>query len=323
MPFVKESEDFEISQAVLDQVKEALAPWFPDAVQVRQSHFRMELMSQGVLYGLMYVTDVRQVFDSSVGVEENLDTFYDFQGDVVAEDANIRGIVGHVVLAVPDDLRDNQDLQAFAASLELDLRYSLKFVTDYNALLYGVISPFPERERPETAPVVWVGREARFEGDEPMPSLEVTGEFRTGDFSALCDQVTHRPDGAQLREVAAQLVRRILGPSYALVWDDEGPGFCRDNSGHVLPWMILSAGELRILTFCLFLAVQYEEQHPKACLSIPAALNGLDAARYFRVMSCLRDYVLATGSSLLVQTDVSANQGTAKFLLGPAGWRAK
>jgi hypothetical protein len=320
MPYVEDTGEFEISQEVMDQVRNALSSSFPGVVQVERSHFRVELRHRDKLCELMYITDVRQVFDPMQSMRVNVRMFDRFQDEVVHSEEAVKGVLRSIVLLVPSELQGDGALKMFASLVEIKEYSAVKYVLDYGRASQGLNSPFvPYKVTDARQPLIWVGHDTRNEWDTPVPVATVTATFRAKECVEFIDKVEAHPDADNLKALCSELVGRILGRSSMMVWTEEGPCLDFDNQGRPLHWSMFSAGEQRMLSFCLFLVAHYADRPDKECLYFPATLNGLDSVRYSKVMRCLRDYVICTGSSVLIATDVDSNKRLARFILGPLG----
>ena len=207
------------------------------------------------------------------------------------------------------------DFEGFAArpenthlvqTIELDLQVGQKVFCTLDSLREAVTSPFrPVAHRANEKPFAHHTRASRYDFDKPTPDYDalVTKHYEPNAFPAMCEQWAKRGNRAAVLKVASKVFSRILGSTYHLVDVDDCPEVARVGSSESLPAYGISRGEQAVLSYSLFLALQHDRVREGMCIGIKESLNGLDELRHMKALTCLAEFVMATGASVYYQTD--------------------
>lgn len=319
MPYVEEDYEFILGQSLHDALREQMTLQGLTVSQVGQSHLYAELSAFGICYARLVVTDIRQFFDPQRNLRKNLRDLALFQDSAEALLDESSSTTHYFLFQTPADIRALPEFEAFRHQVEQEARAGVKVFDDPAALLESVINPFAAwANRAEDTPKLWVRTNTPQPWGAPPPEAAPTGDFRPRPLAEILKEVESYETAEDIKECVSGLVRRILGNTSRLVWRDGLPGLQRDGARYVAPATSMSASEGVILAFCLFLSLEHARRHPKAWLAIRGALDALDTLKYFRAVSCLRDFVIATGASVLIETDNKGRQFMANRLLTQA-----
>lgn len=296
------TEQFDVAQDVLDQLKAAAASLGFDAIQRGQTHLEVILSAYGEPYALVMLSDVRGFFQADADLSKNKERFDDFQDECLAELGDSK-LPKTMLLVIPDELREHRDMMRLQVALESDGYYTRKMVCTQDDLASQLGSPFeawPQLAQAHGSYHVLTDRE--YEWDKHPPST-ATVLFNRFGLEALCEEVAAHPRAEHIRAKAARMLRRILGSIYTMVWDEEQYFLGKFGEEGGLPLAYSSSGEKLVANLCLFLALQYERQDPKLVLGMTDAVSSLDNLRGYAAAECLRDFVLATGAGVYYRGD--------------------
>jgi len=174
-----------------------------------------------------------------------------------------------------------------------------------SAMCEAAINPFePVSPRAHANPQVLSGKasQARLQAAVSRFDDVVTSSFNPNDLAKLLLEVPRRENAAGVKAVAAKLFRRVLGPDYALVEADGWP-MVQQGDGEGVPVFLISRGERAVLSFCVYLALAHDMVQPGMCLGLKGVIEEVDSARRLAMVECLGQFMLATGSSLYIQTE--------------------
>jgi hypothetical protein len=210
---------------------------------------------------------------------------------------------------------ENRDI---ARMLEQDIRAVRKFVCGTSELAGLLANPFGRRYTGSRTPEFDVQRADQHPLDPPVRDFDATV---THAFVRVRDMHTHvakllvHPDAERLTAVANQLVRRVMGPDFKFV--PGCPDVMLDRCGErsEMPWFCLGSGEQHGLAFCAYLALAFDDVTPESWLGISDVLTYLDPSHYFQALDALRDFIMATGANVYLQTNKNDYRelATSKF----------
>lgn len=202
-----------------------------------------------------------------------------------------------------------------ARLLEQDVRAVRKFVCRSNDLAGLLANPFGRSYKGFSVPEFEVQRADQHPLDPPVRNFAatVTHPFvRVRDTYSHVEKLHQHPDAPRLLALATKLARRVMGADFEFEHGSEDVMLdrCGERSG--MPWFCLGSGEQHGLAFCAYLALAFEEATPESWLGISDALTYLDLSHYLQAIDVLRDFVMATGANVYVQTNKSDYRGLAE-----------
>lgn len=167
-------------------------------------------------------------------------------------------------------------------------------------------APWPTPASP--AQVAHVVNERRFEWGGPVPANESNCRFEQLRPGALREDVipAEHPRLAEIQTLTSHLFQRMMGSGLRVGWSDfEKWGLPCVGRGDGMPLFFAGSGEQLAFSLALFLAKAYVSEQPGLYIHIPNVLYRFDSMRRFAFLDCLRDFLLATGASLYLESNQS------------------
>jgi hypothetical protein len=155
---------------------------------------------------------------------------------------------------------------------------------------------------------------------EPAPRdfvSTVTHPFvRVADTEVWLQKLLDHPERARITALANTLVKRVMGAEYEL-WEGRWDVMIeRHGRRSDIAWFMLGMGEQYGLSFCIYLALAFEDTLTQPAssmwLGMTDALNYLDLSHFLLAMDVLRDFVEVTGANAYVKTNKDDYQRLAK-----------
>jgi len=130
------------------------------------------------------------------------------------------------------------------------------------------------------------------------------------------------PEAERVAALANKLVRRVMGAEYELYASRLEVILDRNGRRSQMPWFMLGMGEQYALSFCVYLALTFEDTATmptsQMWLGMTDAMNYLDLSHYILALDVLRDFVIATGANAYVRTNKENYREFAKKKLEKA-----
>jgi hypothetical protein len=216
----------------------------------------------------------------------------------------------YIFVVDSDGVTSRDEYGVFRVEVENDLFRAKKVLCTLDALREVVSSPFnPVAHRANVEPAVYCTLASTLPFNPPKADFNdtVTAVFRPADYPAMCDALTKRGNSKAIKALVGNLFQRVMGAEYRLIDGTAWPEVSQSISKLGLPYFLLSNGEQVALSFCLFLALAHDEVGEGLCIGIRESLNSLDTLRQLNAYDCLRFFVVATGSSVYLQSDNAQN----------------
>jgi hypothetical protein len=223
----------------------------------------------------------------------------------------------HVYLYVVDmdgwlNKPENRDI---ARLLEQDVRAVRKFVCSSNDLAGLLANPFGRSYKGFSLPQFEVQRADQHPLDPPVRDFAgtVTHPFaRVRDTYSFVAKMHQHPDAPRVLALATKLARRVMGADFEFEHGCEDVMLDRCGERSEMPWFCLGSGEQHGLAFCAYLALAYDDATPDSWLGITDVLTYLDLSHYLQAVDMLRDFIMATGANVYLQTNKSDYRALAE-----------
>jgi len=211
------------------------------------------------------------------------------------------------------------DFAELLESLPLDGSSAKKHICSVDEVLTWLGNPFtPWRALASSKPEVHVVNERRHEWDAPVPENKANYRFERLRPGVLRDDIIphDHPRLAEIQALTSHLVSRIQGTAITVNWADfDKWGLPCVGRGEGMPLFLAGSGEQLAFSLSLFLAKAYVSEQPGLYLHLPNVLYQFDSMRRFSALECLRDFLLATGASLYLESNQSNVLSVAKHKL--------
>lgn len=228
---------------------------------------------------------------------------YEWLQDIIQKH---RGHDTYLFVIGPDSLTRQEQFPGLCWRIEMDDRAVKKVVCSMRDIEEVLSSPFnPVAHRASGSPKLYLTREEQMSFEDPHPDFNglVTALYRPADFENMVKELEKRPNRNSVKRVAEKVFHRVMGCDYILTEGDAWPEIAHKGQDWSIPYFMASKGEQIALTFALFLALAHDNVAEGMCLGFKSTLNAMDLLRYTGALDCLRQFVLATGASLYIQTD--------------------
>ena len=218
----------------------------------------------------------------------------------------LRGPNAYLYVVDMDGWLNKPENRDIARLLEQDVRAVRKFVCGSNELAGLLVNPFGRSYKGFSVPQFEVQRADQHPLDPPVRDFAatVTHPFvRVRDTYSYVEKLHQHADAPRLLALATKLARRIMGVGFEFVHGCEDVMLDRCGERSEMPWFCLGSGEQHGLAFCAYLALAFDDATPDSWLGISDVLTYLDLSHYLLAVDVVRDFIMATGANVYLQTN--------------------
>ena len=105
-----------------------------------------------------------------------------------------------------------------------------------------------------------------------------------------------------VRELASKLYRRCMGSEHKVFWVDGVPELGRSHEEGGMEATYCSSGERIAFAVSLFMARAMMDVTPGMCIGFHNSFDRMDTLRQVGAYDCLREFIAATGASVLIHS---------------------
>lgn len=218
----------------------------------------------------------------------------------------LRGPGAYLYVVDMDGWLNKQENRDIARLLEQDVRAVRKFVCGSDELAGLLVNPFGHSYKGFSVPQFEVQRANQHPLDPPVRSFAetVTHPFtRVRDTYSYVEKLHKHKDAPRLLALATKLARRVMGADFEFVHGCEDVMLDRCGERSEMPWFMLGSGEQHGLAFCAYMTLAFDDVTPDSWLGITDVLTYLDLSHYLLAIDVVRDFIMATGANVYVQTN--------------------
>ena len=275
---------------------------------------RCELTGFGIAHSILYLVPAEAVLLANASEA----SFGKFQEELVgAEYFAVRGKQNQFLLLVGSKALLSEPAHRKAIyRIEADRSYAAKVFLHVEDLSVWFNNPFALKtgsDRANAVPALTTRAEVNLPPEDPSPADSVFYQY-----DILREAKQNFPEGLseQERRVANVVYRRIMGFGHQIHWAENRPALGYDDSDKATPVDLASTGECAVFAYAVFLARAANTVTPGMCIGIHAGLDRLDNGRFIFALDCLRDFVIATGASVDMQSARGDVRKVAEFRIG-------
>lgn len=275
-----------------------------------ESALRCELTVANTTYGAVYLVPAEGVFTDTYDRSALSDRMSDIQESLFTDEFNTRPRKDLYLVVVGEaELLARSPSVYGATDIEHDTSYAKKEVMTPEQAINWLRGPFWHLNgnlRANAKPLFATVAHHRNEVP-PKPNYLF-------DFEALlenCEEPRH-----VVRELTDSVYRRIMGARRKVVWDNEYPELGWDKDEEGTPVAFSSSGERIAFALALFLARAMVDVRPGMCLGFNASFDRLDSVRQIGAYDCLREFVVATGASVVVYSSKTSLRDLLQHRVG-------
>jgi hypothetical protein len=278
---------------------------------------RYELKAFDATYAWVYFVSAENFFIEGVPEKKAYEAFRRRQAELLEEELYARPRKEMYLFVVgAAEILLNPAHMALRWTIEHDSRVAKKAVMLTSEVEHWLDSPFKHLQgdaRANEKPTFTGMRELDLRAEQPSVANHV---FNPHAILSTCEEDFAGDALSAQKSLVNTLYQRVMGSTHKVYWDEDGPSLGRMGDKSRIPLYCCSMGERLIFAFAIFLARASEEVFPEMCIGIHGDLNGMDPLRRISAIDCLREFVISTGVSVVIQSAKSEVTAIAQSRLG-------
>jgi hypothetical protein len=299
-----ETEVKPLTPQFLPEVEALLAASGQDFTRV-DGALRCELKAFESIYAVVYIVSAENFFIHGTPVKDAYNDFRRRQAELLeAERNNLPRKDPYLFVVGNDEIMFHPDFLDLRWTLEHDDRVAKKAILSISELPAWLRSPFPlltGAARANDKPVFTEMRDLDYQAEQPSVANYV---FEPRNILDTVEKDFLTASSAEMELVNA-VYQRVMGSTHRVFYDEDGIGLGHVGDEDGIPLPFCSAGESLILAFSVFMARAAGAVFPGMCLGIHGGFNMMDTLRRYSATDCVREFVISTGASVVVQSNKS------------------